>query len=144
MNFKVLLVNMALIGILTFSIFAFIIQTQVDNDVEDSYRLTNDTRISTVYSQLEDDFQTYKDNAESSEGNFSVVPPTQQYGELEVTSIFSLTKTAQIIIKGFWKTIIILPQSILGVPSSIVGIFGAILVIFIVIGVWAIWKGVIS
>jgi len=146
MDVKKLLVNMGLLGLFVFGMMAFMITTQSDNSV--SNPLTNDSRIGNTYSTLEGNLTNAKSTAQTSSDSFGNVTPTQEFGELEVTSIVSPTKVAKTIIVGFWNTFLVLPTQILNPSGDIIpvvfGLLGAILLIFLIIGVWAIWKGVIS
>lgn len=142
MDVKTLLVNFGFLGLFTFSILAFIIITQTDNSV--STPITNDSRIGNVYYELNQSLINSKTQSQSSSDSFGNVTPTQEFGELEVTSIVSPTRVAKTIIFGFWNIFVQLPSSVLGVSPIVTGIIGAILLIFLIIGVWAIWKGVVS
>lgn len=142
MDIKKLLVTMSISAVFVFSIMSFIIITQQDNSV--NIPVTNNSIIGDTYSDLETSIQNTKDKAETSSNTFEDIAPTQQYGELEVTSIISPTRTAKTILYGFWNILIKLPMSILGVDESIMNLLTSILIIFVVIGIWAIWKGVVS
>lgn len=140
MDLKKILVTMGIFGLLLYSIMAFIITTQDDSDV--AYTILSNEVINESYGGLRTNLSSSA--AETSAGNFANVSPTQSFGEVEVSSIFSPTKTAKTIILGFWNIMVKLPQSILGVSPVVAGIINSILIIFIIIGIWAIWKGVIS
>lgn len=141
-DIKSILTNMALFAIISFGIFAFIIITQTDNHV--SIKITNDSRINDVYLELNSTFISSQTLSSNSLDSFGNVTPSEQYGTIDVTSIVSPTRIAKAIIIGFWNIFIKLPQSVLGVNSMIAGIISSILIILIIIGIWAIWKGVIN
>lgn len=140
MDIKKLLVNMGLLGLLVFSTIAFIVITQEDSNIEN--KITDNDLINETYEDLGESFSSSE--SETISDNFGKTPPTQQFGELEVTSILAPTRLAKSIIVGFWNIFIKLPQAVLGVSSGVASLINSILLIFIIIGMWAIWKGVIS
>lgn len=140
MDVKSIFGNMALLGLFIFGIMAFIIINQSNSDVND--KLTNNTLINSTYNDLESSLAS--SDAKTASDNFGEVPPTQQYGELEVTSIVSPTKTAKTIIIGLWNIFIVLPQAILGVSPVVASLISSMILIFLIIGIWAIWKGVVT
>jgi len=140
MDIKKILSTMAIFGLFIFGIFSFIITTQNDNSVENP--ITDNSIINKTYGDLQDSLGS--SDAQTASENFGNIPPTQQYGEVEITSIFSPTTTAKTIILGLWNIFIVLPQSILGVSPVVASLISSILLIFIIIGIWAIWKGVVS
>lgn len=142
MDIKRLFSTMGILGLFIFSIMAFIIITQVDNGVISP--ITNNTLISTTYTNLNDTLLSSQSKTQSASQVFNNITPTQQYGELEVTSIVSPTKIAKAIIIGFWNIFIKLPQVILGVSPIVASLISSIILILIIIGIWAIWKGAIS
>jgi len=142
MDIKKILSNMGISALFVFAIMSFIVITQQENNVD--IPITNNSIISEAYSDLDTDISNANTQAESSSNTFGNITPTQEYGELEVTSIISPTRTAKTIIFGFWNTMIKLPIKILGIDESIVYLIGTILIIFVIIGIWAIWKGVVT
>jgi hypothetical protein len=142
MDLKKLFTNMAILGLFTFSLMAFILTTQNENDVQTP--ITNNTYINSSYGDLYDKLSDSKSSAEEASGNFANTTPTQEYGELEITSIVSPTTITKTILLGFYNIFIKLPQVILGVPSVVASLISAIIAVFIIIGIWAIWKGVVT
>lgn len=143
MDIKQILKNMGILGIFVFSIMAFMVITQTNNDV--SIPITNNTLINATYSDLEGNLTSAETRATRASGNFGNTTPTaRQFGELEVTSIVSPTRIAKTIIIGFWNIFIKLPQSILGVSQAVASLISSLLLISLIIGIWAIWKGVIK
>lgn len=140
MDFKKILINMSLLSLLIFSIMVFIVTTQTDNSV--TTKITDNEIINDTYSDLEDSIGSSA--SQTADDNFGSTTPTQQFGELEVTSIISPTKIGKTIIIGFWNTLVKLPISILGVSPAVATLIYSILIISLIIGIWAIWKGAIS
>lgn len=140
MDIKQIVITMGILGLFIYSIMSFIVITQIDNNVENP--MTNNDIINDSYGDLA--VKLSSSEAETASDNFGQVPPTQQFGELEVTSIISPTKTAKTIIVGLWNIFIRLPQEVLGVSPIVATIINSILLIVLIIGIWAIWKGVVS
>jgi len=142
MDIKKLLTSMGFLGLFIFGIMAWVVITQADNDVE--LPITNNTLINETYSSLEDELSEAQESSETASGTFGNVTPTQQYGELEVTSIVSPTRIAKTIIVGFWNIFIKLPMVILGISPIVASLVSSIILIFLIIAIWAVWKGVIK
>lgn len=142
MELKKIMINMALLGLFVFALFAFIITTQSDNNV--AVPITNNSLINTTYGDLENEITSSQREVQSSMNTFGNTTPAQQFGELEVNSIISPTRTARAMTLGFFNIIIRLPMIILGVSPIVSYIISALLGILIIIGIWAIWKGAIS
>lgn len=142
MDLKKLFTNMGIFGIFTFSILVFAVFVQNENEVNTP--ITDHTVINDTYNDLSENLISSSSQTKASLGNFENITPTQQYGELEVTSIISPTKIMKTIILGFWNIFVKLPQAVLGVDESIAGLISSLILIFIIIGIWAIWKGAIS
>jgi hypothetical protein len=142
MDLKNLFVNMALFGLIVFGVMAFAIMTQEQNDV--STPLTEDDTINDTYGDLSSTLGGSRGDLQTASDVFNNVTPTQQFGELEVTSIVSPTKIIKTMISGIFNILVKVPQKILGVSPIVGGLIGAILFVLLIIGIWAIWKGAIS
>lgn len=142
MDLKKMLTNMGILGLFIFGMMAFIIITQINNEV--SIPITNNTLINETYGSLSGNLTDAETQAQTGAENFGNVTVTRPLGELEVTSVISPTKVAKTIIVGLWNIFIKLPMVILGVSPAVASLISSLIVIFIVIGIWAIWKGVIS
>ena len=142
MDIKQMLVTMGMLGLFVFAFMSFIITTQNDNGV--AIPITNNSIIGSTYSSLETNASATRSQSVNASENFGAITPSQQFGELEVTSIISPTNTAKTIIWGFWTILIQLPMNVLGVNDMVAGLISALLLIFIIIGVWAVWKGAVN
>jgi hypothetical protein len=120
----------------------FIIVTQNNNGV--SVPITNDSRIGYAYRDINESLSSTQPEMKKTTDVFSNVTPTQQYGELEVTSVVSPTKIARTIILGLWYIYVRIPTLVLGVSPVVGGLITSILLLLLIIGIWAIWKGVIQ
>jgi len=141
MDVKRLFINMGILGLCIFSIMAFIITTQTDSNV--ATPITNNTLISSTYRDINSSLLSAQSQTQGASNTFSNVTPTQAYGELEVTSIISPTKIVRTIIVGLWNIYIKVPMVVLGVSPVVAGLISSIIIILVIIGIWAIWKGVI-
>ena len=142
-NIKSILINTVILGVLVFAIMSFIIIIQINSDVPQKNRITNNTLINESYGELEASLQNQKD-AENALDALEDLPPTEYAGDLNVASTVSATRTARAIITGLWNIYIKLPQVILGVSPIVASAINSIFLILIAIGIWAIWKGAIS
>jgi hypothetical protein len=142
MDLKKIMINMGLLALFVFGIMFFILTTQTDNEV--SVPITNNSLINETYSDLSDSLENSQSQTQDYVDNFGKNTPTEQYGELEVKSIVSPTRTIKTMVIGFWNIMIKLPQAILGVSPAVSYIINAIIGMLIIIGIWAIWKGVTS
>lgn len=142
MDLKALLITMGTLGLLIFGMMSFILITQNDNQV--AIPITDNTLINATYGELQSELNSAQTKSESSLSTFGNVTPTQQYGELEINSIISPTRTIRTIIIGFWNILIKLPQVVLGVSPTVSYIISALIGLLVIIGIWAIWKGAIQ
>jgi hypothetical protein len=134
--------NIALIGLVLFSILSFIIITENDNGVDNGIMSNN--LINSTYNDLYGNLSETQSNAQTSSDTFGSITPSQQYGELEVTSVVSPTRIFKTMSIGLWNIFIQLPMKILGVSPVIASVISSIIILLLIIGVWAIWKGVIN
>lgn len=134
--------TIAILGVFIFGIFAFVITTQTDNDV--STPITDNELINDTYSDLNTNLGSMQTDAQTSSDTFGSITPSQTFGELEVTSVVSPTRIFKTIGVGIWNIFIQLPIKVLGVSPIVGGIISSIVILLLIIGIWAIWKGVIN
>lgn len=139
-DFKKVAVNISVIGVLILAIFSWIIITQTQNNPKNL--ITNNTIINNTYSDLYGQISSAQSGGDSAVESFGNVTPTQSYGIVDVTSIVSTTKIFRALILGVYNVVIELPVKILGIPPIVAGVLSAILILFIILGTWAIWRGV--
>jgi hypothetical protein len=142
MDFKKLFVSFALLGIIIFGMMSFIIKFQTDNNSPE--RLTDNQIINNTYNSLFSNLSSSGDTANIQNQIFGNVTPTQQYGEVEITSVVSPTSAFKSIMLGTYNILIKLPSEILGISPVVTAILNAILILMIIIGIWAIYKGAIN
>lgn len=134
--------SFGLLSLVMISILSFVVITQSNNSAE--IPITNNSIINKTYTDLLSNLSSTQTQTETASSNFVNITPTQQYGELEVTSIVSPTRIVKTMIIGLWNIFIKGPMIIFGVSPVIAALISSILTIFLIIGIWAIWKGVIS
>ena len=142
MDLKKIFINMGILGLLLFGLMAFILNTQLDNNVE--FPITNNTLINESYGFLSSNLTGAQSSSQTSLDVFQNVTPNENLGVWEVTPIVSPTRTIRTMTIGVWNILIKMPQVILGVSPIVASLLNAIIIILIIIGIWAVWKGVIS
>ena len=140
---KTLFINLAILGLLIFGIMSFIIITQGDNSASDSvgeHELMNNT-----YGSLYGKLTGAEGSSQSASDTFGEAsPPSQNLGEMGVTSIISTTRLLKAMSQGLWNIYIKLPMAILGVSPAVASVMSSIVMFSLIIGAWAIWKGVFN
>lgn len=140
MDFKKVFINMLVVGVIVLGIISWIITTQQQNNTAEL--ITNNTLINKSYGNLYGNISSTQEQAGTASTNFGNTTPTQSYGIVDVSSVVSPTNIFKSLIIGTYNTLIELPIKILGVPPIIAGVIDAILILFIILGIWAIWRGV--
>lgn len=140
MDFKKLFINLAVVALVTLAIFSFVITTQTDNNTENL--ITNNSIINDSYGNLYNNLSSYQDNANSVSSDFGTVPPSSSFGIVDVGSVVSTTSVFRSLTVGTYNILIALPMKILGVPPLVAGLISAIIILLIILGIWAIWRGV--
>ena len=142
MDFKKLFTNILLLSLFVFGLMSFILITQTNNGVTDN--ITNNSIINRSYYDLYGNLSESQAQAQSSSDTFGSITPSQTYGELEVTSVVSPTRVFKTMGIGSYNILIRLPMQILGVSPIVASVISAIVILLFVIGIWAIWKGVVN
>lgn len=140
MEFRSIFIGIVVVGILFLAIFQLTITTQNQNN--QAQLITNNTVINQSYGGLTTQLGTAQAGSDSASNTFGQITPTQSFGIVDVTSIVSPTRTFRALLIGTYNVMIVLPAKILGVPPIVVGVIGAILMLTIILGIWAIWRGV--
>jgi hypothetical protein len=142
MEFKKLFISFALLGLIVFGMLSFIIIFQSDNNATE--RITNNQIINNTYNDLYSNLSQAQSDASNQNSIFGDITPTQSYGEIQPDIVVSPTRAFKSIILGIYNILIKLPSQILGVSPIVTAIISAILIMLLIIGIWAIIKGVIS
>ena len=142
MDFKQLVIGMTVFSLLIFSAMSFIINIQDQNNADENIK--ENTLINKTYYDLQGNLSGTQTEGETASGVFGDITPSQQFGELEVTSMVSPTKIFKTMTIGLFNILIGLPMILLGVSPIVASVISAILLLLLIIGIWAVWKGVIK
>lgn len=142
MDFKKIFINFAFLGIIVFGMMSFIIILQSDNNSNE--KIVSNQIINNTYSSLYNNLSNSQNSANEQNSIFGSVTPTESYGEVQINSVVSPTKTFKTMIIGIYNVLIKLPSQFLGVSPIVQAVISAILIMLLIIGVWAIWKGAIQ
>ena len=144
MSFKSLFINLALVGLIVFSIMSFAIITQNEND--SNVKITDNQIVNDTYGDLFNELgkNNLQSNAQNASEAFEGVTPTQSVGELGGTAIVSPTKIFKSASFGVYNILVALPMKILGISPLVASVISGIFILLLLIGIWAIWKGAIS
>ena len=140
MSLQKTFVVFAILGLFIYGIMSFVIITQENNDAEN--KITDHDTINDTYGELYTQLTDAETETETIIGNFTRRSPTETFGELSVTSIFSPTSKLKTLTVGLWNILIQLPMKVLGVSPVVASTITSILSISLIIGMWLIWKGV--
>lgn len=142
MDFKRTVTKILVMSVVVLAIFSFVIITQTNNNTK--YLITNNSIINASYGDLYNNISSTQAQGDSASRNFGNTTPTQSYGIVDVNSILSPTRLFKSLTLSTYNSIIQLPIKILGVPPMIAGVIDALLLLFLILGAWAIWRGVAS
>jgi hypothetical protein len=139
-DFKNLFINVVVVGVLTLAIFSWVIIVQTQNNP--AQLITNNSLINDSFGELTSNLEQAQDNANTASETFGEITPSQSFGIVDVTSVVSPTRIFRSLLVGTYNVLIELPIKILGVPPIIAGVIDATLFLLIILGIWAIWRGV--
>ena len=122
------------------AIMNWVIVTQQDNNT--AQLITNNSLINDSYGGLTLNLGNAQSTGDSAQTTFGDITPTQNFGIVDVTSIVSPIKLFRSLSVGTYNILIELPVKILGVPPAVAGVIDAILFLLLILGIWAIWRGV--
>lgn len=140
MDFKTVAINLMVVGVLVLAIMSWTVITQTQNNP--SQLITNNTLINQSYGDLTTNLNSAQSTGDNAEDTFGDITPSQSFGIVDVTSIVSPTRVYRTLIVGTFNILIELPLKILGVPPVVSGVVYAILFLLMILGIWAIWRGV--
>ncbi len=137
-SFRETFIIFALIGIFVFASMSFIVQTQIDNDVENTV-LENEV-INKTFTDLEIDLSNFGSNASSQKSNFDQDIPERGFGDLIIFAVIGVGQGFTGLIVGVYNIFIVLPASILGVPPVVIGVLTSILVMSLILLAWRLYR----
>ena len=142
MDFKEIVSAMLFFSLLIFCVLSFVINTQNLNNSPE--KITDNSLINQTFSALGGNLSAAQSESQTSSDIFGEITPEQEIGVLDVTSVISPTRIFKTITVGFFNSLILLPAQILGISPIVFSSISSILLLLIIIGIWAIWKGVIK
>lgn len=142
LNFREVFIRLMVVSVLMVSLFSFIIITQLENNPENL--IIDNTLINTSFGQLVGNLTDGESDVKTASTNFGSITPSESFGILSVASIVSPMRLFRGLIVGPYNVLIVLPAQFLGVPLVIIGILNAILTLLLILGIWAVWKGVFT
>jgi hypothetical protein len=137
-NFQDLFINMAFIGLIVFSLFAFTIIVQEDNDAPQ--KIVDNSLINNTYTGLRTDLEGFQESSQAQKLLFEREQPTLGFGTLLFYSVISAGKVFNGMIGVIFNSVIKLPVVILGLDPVLVSVITTILVLVIIVGLWIIYK----
>ena len=142
LNFREVFIRLMVVSVIMVSMFSWVIITQLENDPTNL--ITNNTLINSSYGELIGTLTSGESDVKTASTNFGSITPSESFGILSVASIVSPIRLFKGLVLGPYNVLIVLPAQFLGVPLIIIGILNAILTLLLILGIWAIWKGVFT
>ena len=142
MDFKQIVGSMVFFSLLVFCVLSFVINTQsVNNSPE---QIIENSLINKTFDTLGGNLSSAQGEAQISSDIFGEITPAQEIGVLDVTSVISPTRIFKTVTIGLFNSLILLPSQILGISPIVFSSISSFLLLIVIIGIWAIWKGVIK
>ena len=138
MAFKELWINYALVGLLVFSLLAFIVQFQTDNSQSET--ILENPLVNKTYMGLQTNLSTFGSTSQGQRGTFEAETPTDSFGSLIIFAIVSSGKIFSSMLIGIFNILIFLPASVLGISPVVVSVLSAIIIITIIFSLWRVYK----
>ncbi len=142
MDFKKIVGSMMFFSLLVFCVLSFVIDTQDLNNSPE--KIIDNSLINKTFIALGGNLSDAQSGSQTSSDIFGEITPEQEIGVLDVTSVISPTRIFKTITIGLFNSLILLPSQILGINPIVFSSISSILLLLIIIGIWAIWKGVIN
>ncbi len=142
MDFKEIVSTMLFFSLLVFCVLSFVINTQDANNSPE--KIIENSLINETFNTLGGNLSGAQLEAQTSSDIFGEITPEQEIGVLDVTSVISPTRIFKTVTVGLFNSLILLPSQILGIDPIVFSSISSILLLLIIIGIWAIWKGVIK
>ena len=137
-SFREVFVTFALIGVFVFAGISFIVQTQVDNDVENTI-LENEV-INKTFTDFETDLGNFGPNTTEQKGSFDSEIPERGFGSLIIFAIIGVGQRFTGMVIGVYNIFIVLPASILGLPPVVISVLGSILTVSLILLAWRVYR----
>lgn len=133
-----LFVSFMFIGLVVFSLLAFAIITQEENNTPQ--QITDNPLISNTYGNLSADLGNLRDKSQAQKTLFESENPTGGFGTILLFSIVSAGKVFNGMVVGVFNTIIKLPVVFLGLDPLVISVLSTLLIITIITSLWTLYK----
>lgn len=138
MDFKTLFYNSILISLVIVGLFAFAVDFQEENNVNDS--ISNNKLINGSLSNLKNNLQSSQTAAQSTKELFESENPTSGFGSILFFSVITAGKVFNNMIGANMNILIKAPTVVFGVDPSVVAALLTLLIFTIIIGLWLLYK----
>lgn len=142
MELKSIYVNMIMVALVILAILSFTFIVQSDNNAPQ--QLKNNPLINETYEDLYSNLTGGEEQARTTSDVFGNFTPNENLGVWEVTPIVSPTRLLRTLSVGYYNIFIQLPVKVLGISPVVAAVLNGILIFLLIIGIWALWKGVIK
>lgn len=137
-KFSDLFMNFMLLGLVVFSLFAFSISSQSENNVDEPF--IENSLMNSTYQSLNTSLNSLRDESQAQKTLFESENPTGGFGTILLFSIVSSGKVFNGMIIGLFNTLIKLPTVILGIDPIITSVLSTMLILTVIIGLWIVYK----
>lgn len=137
-QFYKLFINFMFVGLVVFSMFAFGVFFQEENNAEKPF--VENSLMNQTYNSLRTDLVGLRSKSQAQKTLFESENPTGGFGTILLFSIVSTGKVFNGMIIGTFNTLIKLPVVFLGLDPVIISVLSTMLIITIIIGLWIMYK----
>lgn len=137
-DFKSIVGNFVIAGLIIVSLFSFSIIVQEENNAVDPIK--NNEVFNNSFTDLIDTLNSNTEEAEEKYDVFNSEDPKAGFGSIVLFGIVSVGKTFSGIIFGTFGAIIKLPLIVLGIPATVYSQIIVLLIIFVIVAVWLLYK----
>lgn len=131
-------ISFAIVGLFIVSMISFIVQTQINNDVEET--LLDNPFLNKTYIDLGSTLGDFKDTSQTQNEVQDNDNPLTEGGSLLFVSITKTGKVVKGMISGVYNVIIVLPATFFGLPEIVITVLSSILVITLIFSAWRLYK----
>ncbi len=137
-SFRELFVTFALIGVFVYAGMSFIINTQTDNDADETI-LANEY-INRTFVATNSSLSGFRSQTQGEKDTFEIENPEPAFGALIIFAIIGVGKTLTGMTMGLYNILIVLPASVLNVPRVVIGVLTSILTVSLILLIWRVYR----
>jgi len=124
-------IQFSLVGLLVLSTLFFVVQVQIDNDLNQSI-LDNDV-INNTFQSLQTNLSSISGQTETQTDSFNSEIPERGFGTLLIFSIVATVQFFSSLMIAIFNLLVVLPASVLGVPQVVTSILSSIFLVILVL-----------